>query len=115
MLLVSLSRQLAALTGDDTWSKTAAVYAVGLKPTQYNNGTHDVGFIMYYSYGLGYIANAELRASYGPPIFQTALSLAERFNPKVGCTESWAPGPHCNAQSVHSHTTCPFTVIIVRQ
>jgi hypothetical protein len=108
-----MSRQLAALTGDDSWSDTAAAYALGLKPTQYNNRTHDVGFIMYYSYGLGYTANAELRSTYGAPIFQTALSLAERFNPKVGCTESWSPGRHCNAQSTHSHTTCPFTVIIV--
>eukprot|EP01043_Picozoa_sp_COSAG02_P084928 COSAG02_NODE_22670_length_744_cov_1.579845_2_plen_131_part_00 len=111
--MVRVIRQLAALTGDASWAETAAAYAVGLEPTQYSNRTHDVGFIMYYSYGLGYTADAALRAKYGPPIFQTALSLAQRFNPKVGCTESWAPGPHCNAQSAHSDTTCPFTVIIV--
>ena len=64
------------------------------------------------SFGLGYIAKPALRAAYGPPIFNTALSLAERFNPAVGCTESWSPGAHCNARSAHSTTSCPFTVII---
>ena len=111
---VGVNWQLAALTGEASWAQAAAEYAIGLEPTQFNNRTHDVGFIMYYSYGLGFTANESLRPSYGPPIFQTALSLGERFNPKVGCTESWSPGPHCNAQSAHSHTSCPFTVIIVR-
>ena len=53
-----------------------------------------------------------LREQYGPVIFNTAKSLAERFNPKVGCTESWSPGKHCNAQSAHKDEECPFTVII---
>jgi hypothetical protein len=40
------------------------------------------------------------------------MSLAERFNAKVGCTESWSPGKHCNAQSAHRNDECKFTVII---
>jgi hypothetical protein len=58
------------------WAATR--YAAGLAPTQHNNRTHDVGFMIYYSYGLGYQAGPDsLRASYGPIIFNTALSLAE--------------------------------------
>ena len=52
--------------------------------------------MVYYSYGLGYAQtkDARLREEYGPVIFNTARSLAQRFNPKVGCTESWGPvGP----------------------
>ena len=37
---------LAALTGDETWATTAEAYNVGLAPNQYNNRTHDVGFMM---------------------------------------------------------------------
>ena len=68
--------------------------------------------MMYYSLGLGYRANESLRAEYGPVLFQTSLSLAERFNKNVGCTESWGPGKHCNARSAHKDTECEFTVII---
>jgi hypothetical protein len=63
-------------------------------------------------FGLGYRQNPSLRPTYGPVIFHTARSLAEQVNPKVGCTESWSPGPHCNAQSAHKGDVCPFTVII---
>lgn len=107
--------QLAALSPARTpayWGGLAQQYAEGLKPTQFNTGTHDVGFMIHYSYGLGYGANASLRAEYGPVIFNTARSLASRFNSKVGCTESWSAGKHCNSHSAHQNVTCPFTVII---
>ena len=76
------------------------------------NTTHDVGFMMYPSFGLGYRWSPPFRAVAGPVVFNTALSLAERFNPSVGCTESWSPGAHCNPRSAHASTVCPFTVII---
>ena len=76
------------------------------------NTTHDVGFMMYPSFGLGYRWYPPFRAAAGPVVFNTALSLAERFNPSVGCTESWSPGAHCNPRSAHASTVCPFTVII---
>ena len=76
------------------------------------NTTHDVGFMMYPSFGLGYRWYPPFRAAAGPVVFNTALSLAKRFNPSVGCTESWSPGAHCNPRSAHASTVCPFTVII---
>jgi len=110
--MLQVNWQLAALTGDDSYEHVAKALLVGLEPNQFNNRTHDVGFMMYYSYGLGYRAVPALRAKYGPVIFNTAKSLADRFNAKVGCTESWAPGKHCNARSAHKDDICKFTVII---
>ena len=57
-------------------------------------------------------ATAEIKKEYGAVIFNTALSLAERFNAKVGCTMSWSAGKHCNARSAHKNDVCDFTVII---
>ena len=71
---------------------------------------------MYYSFGLGYTqlgkTNATLRKHYGPIIFNTAKSLAQRFSPVVGCTMSWSPGKHCNARSQHHDDECDYPVII---
>ena len=44
------------------------------------------GTVVADSYGLGYTQEPKLRAKYGPVIFNTAKSLATRFNPKVGGT-----------------------------
>lgn len=54
-----------------------------------NKGTHDLGFMMYCSYG-----NAQrLKPSkkYEDILVQSAKSLSSRFNPKVGCIRSWNP------------------------
>ena len=100
------------MTGDDSFGAVAERYNVGLAWNQHNNRTHDVGFMMMPSWGEGYATRPALRKQYGPVIFRTAKSLAERFDPKVGCTESWPPGKHCNARSEHAGDECQFTVII---
>lgn len=54
-----------------------------------NKGTHDLGFMMYCSYG-----NAQRltpNKKYEEILVQSAKSLATRFNPKVGCIRSWNP------------------------
>jgi unsaturated chondroitin disaccharide hydrolase len=54
---------------------------------QYNKGTHDLGFMMYCSYGnLNRIAPKE---EYKKILINSARSLATRFNPTVGCIRSW--------------------------
>jgi len=63
----------------------------GLKEEQHNTGTHDVGFIMFTSFGNGYLITGN--KSYHPIILTTADSLATRYNPIVGCIRSWN-GPH---------------------
>ncbi len=58
-----------------------------LQKEQYNKGTHDLGFMMYCSFG-----NAEKFApkpQYQQILINSAKSLATRFDPKVGCIKSW--------------------------
>ena len=52
-----------------------------------NTGTHDLGFMMYCSFG-----NADRIASrpgYKDILLTSARSLSTRFNPRVGCIRSW--------------------------
>ena len=98
-------------TKDTSLLREALARLTLLEKEQYNKGTHDLGFMMYCSYG-----NAErlaergiLPASQGqsrnssvpgpPPstytdiLLNSARSLATRFNPKVGCIRSWDSPP----------------------
>jgi len=62
-----------------------------LEKEQFNKGTHDLGFMLYCSYG-----NA-LRVAdhpgYGDVLLNGARSLSTRFNEKVGCIKSWDSKP----------------------
>lgn len=40
-------------TGDDFWKQQAEAYTGALESQQTNRGTHDIGFMMYCSYGNG--------------------------------------------------------------
>lgn len=69
-----------------------------LNKEQYNKGTHDLGFMMYCSYGtaLRLIREGVLResaASYDSVLLNSARSLSTRFNPTVGCIRSWDSKP----------------------
>lgn len=58
-----------------------------LEKEKNNKTTHDLGFMMYCSFG-----NAERIApkpDYKDILITSAKSLATRFNPKVGCIKSW--------------------------
>jgi unsaturated chondroitin disaccharide hydrolase len=58
-----------------------------LKKEQFNTGTHDLGFMMYCSFG-----NANRlspKPEYREILLNSAKSLSTRFNPKVGCIKSW--------------------------
>ena len=67
---------------------------------QYNTGTHDLGFMMYCSYGNLYRISPETK--YKEILVNSAGSLSTRFNPKVGCIRSWG----------NSKDTTEFRVII---
>jgi rhamnogalacturonyl hydrolase YesR len=74
-------------TGDEKFLEAAKKFTVNLEKEQFNGGTHDLGFMMYCSFGNGYrIAEVE---GYREVIIQSAKTLATRFNPNVGCTRSW--------------------------
>ena len=58
-----------------------------LKKEQFNTNTHDLGFMMYCSFG-----NANRLAAspaYKEILLNSAKSLSTRFNPTVGCIKSW--------------------------
>jgi len=71
-----------------------------MEPEQYNTGTHDLGFMMYCSYGNLYKISPEEKSK--EILLNSARSLSTRFNPKVGCIRSRG----------NSNDTTEFKVII---
>jgi unsaturated chondroitin disaccharide hydrolase len=74
-------------TGDARWRASAEKFTALLAPEQHNTKTHDVGFILYCSYGNGLRLTGN--AAYKPVLLNGAQSLSTRFNPTVGCLQSW--------------------------
>ena len=74
-------------TQDDKWKENAAAWTEGLKEQQYYTGNHDLGFMMYCSYGAGYRLTGN--EDYKKVVLQSAASLMKRYNPEIGCTRSW--------------------------
>jgi uncharacterized protein YyaL (SSP411 family) len=71
--------------------KEALDFLEHLKKEQYNTTTHDLGFMMYCSFG-----NAErLNPSkeYEDVLMNSAKSLITRYNPVAKCIKSWDPAP----------------------
>ncbi len=75
------------MTGDSWWLEEAQSFTALLEEQQHNTRTHDVGFMMYCSYGNGYRLTKE--PAYKDILLQSAESLASRFNPTTGCIRSW--------------------------
>lgn len=74
-------------TGDEKYLHSAIQFTEKLEKEQFNTGTHDLGFIIYCSYGNGYrLTNNEV---YKNVIIQSAKSLSQRFSPKAGVIRSW--------------------------
>ena len=74
-------------TKDQKWLNEAKVSTSKLEKEQFNKGTHDLGFMIYCSYGNGY--RLTKNEDYKTVIIQAAKSLSTRFNPKVGLIRSW--------------------------
>jgi len=78
---------LAELTQNVQFQQEAKRWMAGLEMEKYNRYTHDLGFMMYCSYG-----NAQRLApdeSYKRILMQSAVSLCRRYNPTVGLIRSW--------------------------
>ncbi len=74
-------------TNDKTLYNEALKKVKVMDKEQFNTGTHDLGFMMYCSYGtLNRITPNE---EYKNILINSARSLATRFNPVVGCIRSW--------------------------
>lgn len=77
-------------TQDPSWLASAEKWTAALEGQKNNTRTHDVGFIMYNSYGNGLRLTAN--DAYVPVLVQAAESLMTRYNPVVGATRSWDHG-----------------------
>ncbi|ADY53611.1 glycosyl hydrolase family 88 [Pseudopedobacter saltans DSM 12145] len=74
-------------TEEQHWKDQAIKYTESLKKEQFNTSTHDLGFMMYCSYGNGYrLTN---NPEYKNIIIQSAKSLTKRYNPKTKTIRSW--------------------------
>ncbi len=69
-----------------------------LEKEQFNKGTHDLGFMMYCSFGNAH--RLQPSKEYEQILLTSAQSLSTRFNPTIGCIKSW------------DHGTWKFPVII---
>ena len=58
-----------------------------LQKEQFNTHTHDLGFMMYCSFGNA--NRIQPKPAYNEILLNSAKSLSTRFNPKVGCIKSW--------------------------
>jgi unsaturated chondroitin disaccharide hydrolase len=74
-------------TKDDSLRGAARRWTAGLAEQRVNTRTHDIGFIMYCSYGNAYRLDG--KASDRETLLESARTLARRFNPAVGCIKSW--------------------------
>lgn len=72
---------------NDEFKKWAETYSERIVDQQYTTDNHDVGFIIFCSYGNAYRITSN--EDYLPIIKNTAQSLSTRFNPIVGCIRSW--------------------------
>lgn len=78
---------LFEFTGDNRWKIEAQRFTDNLKAQQYNKGTHDLGFMVYGSFGHGYKLTND--TSYRTVLINAAKSLSTRFHKVPGLIQSW--------------------------
>jgi unsaturated chondroitin disaccharide hydrolase len=74
-------------TKEAFFKESAERWTAGTAPQQFNTGTHDVGFVIFNSYGNG--NRLYPSEHYKAVIVQAAQTLSTRFNSTVGCIKSW--------------------------
>ena len=79
--------QIYKYTNDPYWRQQAISWTWPIEEAKWHKGTHDLGFMMYSSFGKAYENTHE--QSYKDVVIQSSRSLITRFNPKVGCIRSW--------------------------
>jgi hypothetical protein len=72
---------------DPQWLEQAQNYTQRLEQEKNNKGTHDLGFMLYDSYGNGYRLTND--TTYRNVLLTGAESLASRYNPQLGLIRSW--------------------------
>lgn len=75
------------LTENEQWKQRAEEFTQILEPLRNFSGHHDVGFMVFCSYGNGLRFAA--KSEYKPIITDAAYALATRFIPDAGIIQSW--------------------------
>jgi len=76
-------------TREEAWKTRAERWTHGLEEIKDYTGNHDVGFMVFSSYGQGY--RLTQNPAYRDVILQAANSLATRYDATVGSILSWNP------------------------
>lgn len=77
-------------TGIEDFRKQAEKFTAYVEPQKTNTTNHDVGFMIWCSYGNQLRLTGE--ESIKPIMLEAAESFSKRYNPAVGCTQSWRTG-----------------------
>ena len=78
---------LYELTGHDKWKNIAIKSTPKLENAKNRTNTHDLGFIIYCSYGNAY--RITKKTEYKSVIIQASNTLIKRFNSNIGSLRSW--------------------------
>ncbi|MBP6447360.1 MAG: glycoside hydrolase family 88 protein [Saprospiraceae bacterium] len=81
-------------TKDTTFKSAANKWTMAVEKEKHNNRTHDLGFILYCTFGNGYRITKD--KSYVEPMLTGANSLATRFEPAIGLIKSWDKKDICD-------------------
>lgn len=79
--------QVYEYTHNDYWRQQAISYTWPIEEAKWHKGTHDLGFMMYDSFGKAYELTGE--RSYRDVVVQSARTLITRYSPKVKSIRSW--------------------------
>ena len=74
-------------SGNDDVKKMSELFTSRVENQKYTTNNHDVGFMIYCSFGNGYRITAN--DSYKDVILTASKSLSTRYRPTVGCLRSW--------------------------
>lgn len=72
---------------DEKYKEAAAAMTSLIEKEKYNKGTHDLGFMLYCSFGNGLRLTSD--ESYSEVLLTGAQSLITRYRPVIGCIQSW--------------------------
>lgn len=85
----------------EEWKVAANRWTLALKREQWNTTTHDLGFMLYCSYGNGLRLTGN--KAYVSPLLNGAKSLSTRFHENVGLIKSWDRFPPNGPDSLFAY------------
>ncbi len=83
--------QFYEYTNEPFWEREARRWTTLLENEKFNRETHDLGFMLYNSFGNGYRLTKD--EQFQRILLQGVESLISRFNPNVGTIKSWNSTP----------------------